>query len=1851
MKFRRFVVPSRFFVSSLALSISAFFLAFIASSDVFAASTYVGQGGAYAYGKSGACAVAYFHTANYNTAYCVQPNLSSPQGTYNYSEWNDTTAKLIMAVGPGGPYYDEFYSYYYSRDPGVSFLGTANIGPTDSSSYGSGLRCYSSRPADSQKIQNLGASQKIEVIIHSVLATYAGYGSYFTCSTQTRLNTIKNDIVAWFNSYSSYKNDVLSNYVAYKTTNMGSYQEVAWLEPKPYNPPTPVVTYNYYSAFITGIVNVDVGGVNKNWGEVEVSSSNPRVQLDYTFALARSSDTIPTPFQVGYSITAARYGGITNYSSNISQNSSTSLPGQSVTVTYGNSTSTNLAGSSLTVAPGESITVCRFLNHYYQYNYTTGSDGSSSGPTASGYVTNPSPNMCITVKGAAAPPPVTVQAATFTANTAVQEASLDSSLWGCSKKSGYSNWLVCNGAVATEKYSVPFLHTITRGSSDSYTESAFAYGSQCKTNSATSGCTGWYAQGNQIGEHLTRGQKATSLVSREVSVAQGGEATLCEAMEYISSYSYEDGVAVSSATAQTTPACITIIRPADSGSTATFRGSTSISTSDSNLSCGSFQNQSIFCTLAASASSYSFNVNHQITRTDSNTAFYNANTSGTLYERVDGQSGVRLTSDSVREVALARNSTTTNYSPARSRSIQELGGTDFYCEYMKYISSRTIYQTSEDSLTANDTDVACIYVTREEDSGETAIFEAQTLISDKDVSLTCDRNTPAANLTCTGLADQSRYSATFLHVISRKDSNTNIYTAPALGKIFQANPNTNALIGSQLGSSLTGNLTIQGVNQTTSINYPLQTNGSSGGIEVAEGSSATYCQRMRYRNTYTEYQIAGSTSSNDNALGSRACITILRPSRLSAEFSARISYEYDPFLTYVSEDSDGTIRLKGDGYHTHYDYEYKYYMRRTDTDQSPQNASSRWALDTERMPSVSALTEPNAGLFEDRASTNEQLVAISGSSSAFNVPVGQTVTVCGHLRYDSLVTYEPTGEVIDRNGAGTVKKCMVIENPAVSITNEFSAQSAVNPDPNLTHVSGTTYEALGIRNYGTHLNEDLSDPSRTIFTNTFNHNLTRDTRNTRNGFFRYDLAYSNWRVQSSTNGSSFNTQIPTSSARTQTGGLASLPENANYTKRVSSPYTHRMAPPYSLNTTTPYGYVSTYCERVNFDKSSTATSMGDNNGVSLSYSGYDGYSSPACITIRNPVIIEFENGETKDPISVTGKTTGALCNGAIVANSRCDAAVLNTRLEFDHQLERSADTYNDTNDIVSVSYSAKETIDGSETATTQSSVAVQLGPSTQFNSSATNGGRTSATLTSSTLKAGQTKEVCHNIKYSPYSWFIRFKDIYRQKTYSDASLNSEPWFVTSRRYSPSPEISSTGYAYGPSPVCVSVYRPWNYNIDTITLDVLPSTSLISSGQVVAPRFNLDVIKDNENLGYITDLNNPEVATISFVLDSVPSNLQNYTRGGLQGGINSKTSLCTFYNSIASNCTVQNPDTIERLTDHVGNDLYNLESYTSVYQAQTVPVPQLGMAQKFCVAIAVRTPSSSSSSDVWRYSAATCLNNSKRPAFHVIGGSTFTNGGIIAALSYGADGNIFGSWDEFAIIARGNVVDTFSGNSIARGKPAADTNNLLCENSPLTILNVSYRSSYCNDGETTLGRATSAVSNNTQLGNLLSDYFSSSTISFSELPDNPILHGTYVVKVDGSLTINRDIILGAGATYSSLNLPQVVIIASGNISISESVTRIDAWLISGGTLNTCAGYSVGSLAGNQCTNALQINGPVTAESVKLLRTANSDPANASTMGAYAERFNYSAAAWLWGAAQSRRINTPNVVHLKKITTRY
>lgn len=333
-----------------------------------------------------------------------------------------------------------------------------------------------------------------------------------------------------------------------------------------------------------------------------------------------------------------------------------------------------------------------------------------------------------------------------------------------------------------------------------------------------------------------------------------------------------------------------------------------------------------------------------------------------------------------------------------------------------------------------------------------------------------------------------------------------------------------------------------------------------------------------------------------------------------------------------------------------------------------------------------------------------------------------------------------------------------------------------------------------------------------------------------------------------------------------------------------------------------------------------------------------------------------------------------------------------------------------------------------------------------------------------------------------------------------------------------------------------------------------------------------------------------------------------------------------------------------------------------------------IGSKYCVAIGMTIASSHPNADAgtvsgwhsfngnWRVSLS-CRTIAKKPNFQAWNANLFAFTGIDTAITSKYEdatlgtsspaNRIFGSWEEYLVISKGDVVGFASGAALGyEGSTMRITGGHSPTGNFCDLSHMSISNENCNH----IGLSKINL-NNAVLSKMITRYSPASTsmpvnsgVNINVAAASPltntttdertgeyimtsgdgVINGTIarsanspllVIRVPGTLTINSNICYGTGSCqgydnalvlgnrnsqrFSSLNeLPQVIIIAN-NINISEGVTQIDAWLValgSSGTINTCYQFNVGASSSDSCSKTLIINGPTIANGIILNRTA-------------------------------------------------
>ncbi|EDK72473.1 hypothetical protein TM7_0399 [candidate division TM7 genomosp. GTL1] len=272
--------------------------------------------------------------------------------------------------------------------------------------------------------------------------------------------------------------------------------------------------------------------------------------------------------------------------------------------------------------------------------------------------------------------------------------------------------------------------------------------------------------------------------------------------------------------------------------------------------------------------------------------------------------------------------------------------------------------------------------------------------------------------------------------------------------------------------------------------------------------------------------------------------------------------------------------------------------------------------------------------------------------------------------------------------------------------------------------------------------------------------------------------------------------------------------------------------------------------------------------------------------------------------------------------------------------------------------------------------------------------------------------------------------------------------------------------------------------------------------------------------------------------------------------------------------------------------------------------------KICFVLSVSTPTETATPS-WGHSTPACLLVVKKPKIQVQGGDLWVGrqftgdtaprqpGDVVTGTST-VGGRTYGSWAEYGLLATGSVSGMASGAALAGGVPQAQA--IASQINKLTFANrPSYGAYTANpdripDYVATYGAGGAPVGGSLNLTSANGSYRTTGNLTLQT--SGAIPRGRSIIVHGNNITIAGDI--GYADTYTSLeDIPRVIIIADGNISVNPNVGRIDAWLIAKDTLYTCNQQA--PLTINVCSGRLTMNGPVAAKEVSLRRTHGSEVA--------------------------------------------
>ena len=481
-----------------------------------------------------------------------------------------------------------------------------------------------------------------------------------------------------------------------------------------------------------------------------------------------------------------------------------------------------------------------------------------------------------------------------------------------------------------------------------------------------------------------------------------------------------------------------------------------------------------------------------------------------------------------------------------------------------------------------------------------------------------------------------------------------------------------------------------------------------------------------------------------------------------------------------------------------------------------------------------------------------------------------------------------------------------------------------------------------------------------------------------------------------------------------------------------------------------------------------------------------------------------------------------------------------------------------------------------------------------------------------------------------------------------------------------------------------VYVPYNFNtyvtssIDSEDIAFAGEKVDISGSYHILPRQNELVAKNP----YATITSKKETFRIYEMIIPVYNNPNTFS-----GNERSAQDVCQYYG--VSNCNL-----VKAINGPMNvNGSYNGESRNTEVFSRTIPDNNEYVGFKYCTATSIWPASSHVSAknsveenisgsamnggDETKFNVSdlSCITIAKKPNFQVWGGGMYTNGSIETAVSKKTPNSgfnsyptgtekIFGSWDEYHVIAGSSVSGFGSGASLGYEKGyrfnvptgGANVNDNLYNltiasrgrtgysgvpglpSSLLARLKARYRDNIEKNSRMKItthdtGLQNAYIKGDVSLSQIdLPDYnpnipstLARSKNAFYKTLSDGTKNNTLVLYGDGALTIDQNICYSTSsynceataasrqnsyadiATNSITKLPQILIFAK-QINVSDQVTRVDAWLIldednASNNLNTCSTYN--QPEASMCSQTLVFNGPVFAKHLTLKRTGGAN----------------------------------------------
>lgn len=763
------------------------------------------------------------------------------------------------------------------------------------------------------------------------------------------------------------------------------------------------------------------------------------------------------------------------------------------------------------------------------------------------------------------------------------------------------------------------------------------------------------------------------------------------------------------------------------------------------------------------------------------------------------------------------------------------------------------------------------------------------------------------------------------------------------------------------------------------------------------------------------------------------------------------------------------------------------------------------------------------------------------------------------------------------------------------------------------------------------------------------------------------ISPSHYEIQESVNGGSWN-KIDMGNANLSSYGYDSSLQIDNVVNLDFNRYSERTI---------------TYCQRIAYDP---WTYYIYEPGNSFAFSGDGVYSVPACVTVWNPDWEEYSDS-VDYTVEIEPETIAPEWSADFSGVEKqsfwpysYQAVEVSGGMKFNHRLTRYDEGFEplDCYGVLNCDWNRRGDVTGIGTVSTQYwgnygwdnyypsgfSGWVSLDSHGDSWSSKDWGSGYTEGAFDSGLRAGQTKDFCQKTKNEPSKFTKEYRDVFvRVSSYGkpdgwfyDNFVDNNKYYVGTESVWGGVNESGTGVS---TEKCVSVERKWSYDVTEISVrngTENGNHTLVSGGTMSGVEVEVTVKDDRDGwLGvdgisrnYMTGINTSRTSfkLVKFMINA------GVTPGDLTGGSGSG---CGYWGNklgwpagFSSSCEVEG---ITITGSGVFGDMVGAIGTKKGDATMNVAVPLLEVGQKYCVAVFVERKSSTSNESLM--SRASCGDVSKNPSVHVLGGSVGAQGGVAGKITTvdvsSSSSKTFGSWTDLAVIANGKAEMFASGDAL----PASGGVTRNCDISPITIANGDENCTGLKDEPGKAGIDTLANAK-TLVYDALKNRYVNGAAHNCEVDGTP---SGNVVYCHGNMTIKKhDVVVDMDSYITGLDdIPQVILIAEGNVVIEPEVGRVDALILAGGTVDTCGGLSLADSNNvTKCEHPLRINGQIFAQKINFKRTYGGDytmMGNTGMLESGAEEINYGTWIYLFGANETKAGGTTNVVYQRKLPPRY